>query len=421
MNRILYLTEKHIYGSSRLGMDARSVDMFAAASATDNGYFEEKRGEKRYELSNQLGNVLVVLSDQKLATITGANTLDYYTAEVLSYNDYYPFGAPMHERSGTNGGGEYRYGFNGKENDNEAETQDYGFRIYNTRLGKFLSVDPLSKEYPWNSAYAFAENDVIQCIDLDGAERIQVTQWMWNVDGTRTKLAVVTEREDEWEKGTIYEDEYYFRKSSGEFKYYSIKNDAVRGSAIMSMRADNPAYFRALGMYHQYQQDKTNRMVGDGLIIIGGIVTTVISGGTGTGPYMAAFGVTTGIFAVGAGSAKMTLDGMGKFKEADEIPTSPLGGFGKVIDHIKGGGKMTYQNIGDLASTFINLFGGGLKEWKSWDAMKSTDRLIGAQDFMRGLYNAFGNGDMDEETIKQNALDFIEILNEYSRIKQANE
>lgn len=43
-------------------------------------------------------------------------------------------------------------------------------RIYNPNLGKFLSVDPLSKNYPWNSTYAFAENRPIDGIDLDGEE-----------------------------------------------------------------------------------------------------------------------------------------------------------------------------------------------------------------------------------------------------------
>jgi len=75
-------------------------------------------------------------------------------------------------------GSQYRYGFNGKENDNdvkgEGNQQDYGMRIYDTRLGKFLSVDPLSKEYPWNSTYAFAENDVLRNVDLDGLEKLDV-------------------------------------------------------------------------------------------------------------------------------------------------------------------------------------------------------------------------------------------------------
>jgi RHS repeat-associated protein len=69
----------------------------------------------------------------------------------------------------------YRYGFNGKENDRSGEwglglVQDYGFRLYNPGLGRFLSVDPLTESYPWNSTYAFAENRPIDGIDLEGRE-----------------------------------------------------------------------------------------------------------------------------------------------------------------------------------------------------------------------------------------------------------
>jgi len=47
---------------------------------------------------------------------------------------------------------------------------DYGFRIYNPRIAKFLSVDPLTKEYPWYTPYQFAGNKPIMAIDLDGLE-----------------------------------------------------------------------------------------------------------------------------------------------------------------------------------------------------------------------------------------------------------
>ena len=68
-----------------------------------------------------------------------------------------------------------RYGFNGKENDNEVKgiegsQQDYGFRIYDPRLGKFLSVDPLTKKYAHYTPYQFSGNKPIKFIDLDGAE-----------------------------------------------------------------------------------------------------------------------------------------------------------------------------------------------------------------------------------------------------------
>lgn len=85
------------------------------------------------------------------------------------------------------GSDKYRYGFNGKETDDETSTQDYGMRIYNPALGRFLSVDPLTAEYPWNSTYAFAENDVIRSIDLDGAEKDIVTIYL---DESGTQLGV---------------------------------------------------------------------------------------------------------------------------------------------------------------------------------------------------------------------------------------
>jgi RHS repeat-associated protein len=68
----------------------------------------------------------------------------------------------------------YRYGFNGQEKVDEIKgvgnSLDFMFRVYDSRLGKFLSVDPLAKSYPWNSSYAFAENRVIDGVDLEGRE-----------------------------------------------------------------------------------------------------------------------------------------------------------------------------------------------------------------------------------------------------------
>ena len=47
---------------------------------------------------------------------------------------------------------------------------DYGFRIYNPRIAKFLSVDPLTRSYPMLTPYQFASNRPIDGIDLDGLE-----------------------------------------------------------------------------------------------------------------------------------------------------------------------------------------------------------------------------------------------------------
>jgi RHS repeat-associated protein len=101
------------------------------------------------------------------------------------WNGYHPpFGMQMEERSATYGNRGYRFGFNSKEMDNEVSgvgnQYDYGFRIYNPRLGKFLSIDPLFKSYPWYTPYQFAGNVPIAAIDLDGLEELIVVRWYEN-------------------------------------------------------------------------------------------------------------------------------------------------------------------------------------------------------------------------------------------------
>ena len=52
------------------------------------------------------------------ATKSSSTDIDFYFAELLSAQDYYPFGMLMPSRTYTNPGSkEYRYGFNGKELD----------------------------------------------------------------------------------------------------------------------------------------------------------------------------------------------------------------------------------------------------------------------------------------------------------------
>ena len=68
----------------------------------------------------------------------------------------------------------YRFAFNGQEKDDEVfgdrNSIEFKFRIYEPRLGRFSSLDPLSNSFPWNSPYSFAENRVIDGNDLEGKE-----------------------------------------------------------------------------------------------------------------------------------------------------------------------------------------------------------------------------------------------------------
>jgi RHS repeat-associated protein len=125
-------------------------------------------GHKQYEISNHLGNVLSVITDQKLPVEVGSLIVSY-SAVVVTATDYSPFGVGLYGRSWS---GEYRYGFQGQEEDWELleGAVSFKYRVEDARLGRFFSVDPLTSKYPWNSNYAFSENRLIDGIDLEGLE-----------------------------------------------------------------------------------------------------------------------------------------------------------------------------------------------------------------------------------------------------------
>lgn len=58
----------------------------------------------------------------------------------------------------------------------EGNFQDYGMRMYNPRIGRFLSIDPLAKSYPWLTPFQYASNTPIWATDLDGLEAFIATE-----------------------------------------------------------------------------------------------------------------------------------------------------------------------------------------------------------------------------------------------------
>ncbi len=83
---------------------------------------------------------------------------------------YNTFGSLKNGRNFSMGSG-YRFGFNNQEKDKElGEYYAFEFRIHDARLGRFLSVDPLYKQYPFYSQYAFCGNRVIDSREIEGLE-----------------------------------------------------------------------------------------------------------------------------------------------------------------------------------------------------------------------------------------------------------
>lgn len=118
--------------------------------------------------------------------------------DVVTASDYYPGGMDMSGRQ-YNAATGYRYGFNGKEKDKESAVQyDYGFRIYDPRLVRFKSVDPLANSYPYYTPYQFAGNSPIELIDIDGGEggKVIIDGINTIVDGIKNFFSFKSEREE---------------------------------------------------------------------------------------------------------------------------------------------------------------------------------------------------------------------------------
>jgi RHS repeat-associated protein len=192
IGKLFFQKELHIFGSSRVGMIALNKNINTpvitslkttnsnnnvgnSANAISYVRYNDIIGNKYFELSNHLGNVLVTVSDRKIpqfkTTGTAPNTVttfSYFKASILSATDYYPFGMAMPGRQVS--ADKYRYGFNGKEKDNSTagDSYDFGARIYDGRIGRWLSVDPSYHQYPSFSPYTFSINSPIAFNDPNG-------------------------------------------------------------------------------------------------------------------------------------------------------------------------------------------------------------------------------------------------------------
>lgn len=166
------LSERDIYGMDKLGIERTPLQLIGAIPISQIDTFSRYLGFKQYELQNFSDNVIVTISDRKIPRPDVSLTyIDHYEADVLSSTDYYPFG--MIEPGRNFNSSVYKYGFNNKIKDDEIygnnNEYDLGNRIYDPRLGRFLTVDPLAS-YEYNkSNYSYSGNSPISSLDVDGA------------------------------------------------------------------------------------------------------------------------------------------------------------------------------------------------------------------------------------------------------------
>jgi RHS repeat-associated protein len=128
-------TENPIYGASRLGV------------------YNKNSNSSVYQFTDHLGNVRAVASK----TPAGVVALSGAT-------DYYPFGMPMPGRQIV-GGEPYRYAFQGQEKDPETGKEAFQLRLWDGRIGRWLTRDPMSIHH---SPYLGMGNNPIIMVDPNG-------------------------------------------------------------------------------------------------------------------------------------------------------------------------------------------------------------------------------------------------------------
>jgi len=108
----------------------------------------------RYQLGNHLGSASLELSDE---------------AQVISYEEYHPYGTTAYQAARNNTDSPKRYRYTGMERDEETGFSYHGARNYAPWLGKWVSCDPKGLLDGLN-IYVYGRNNPIIMVDLAGAQ-----------------------------------------------------------------------------------------------------------------------------------------------------------------------------------------------------------------------------------------------------------
>ena len=90
-------------------------------------------------------------------------------SDIKQINHYYPFGLNMEGNwNGAVGTNKYQYNEKELNDDFGLGWNDYGFRFYDAAVGRFWTIDPLAEADAHQTPYAYANNNPVSNIDVDG-------------------------------------------------------------------------------------------------------------------------------------------------------------------------------------------------------------------------------------------------------------
>lgn len=104
---------------------------------------------------------------------------------IIEENNYYPFGLKQKGYNnatviGTGNATAQKYKYNGKELQDELglNMYDYGWRNYDSTLGRWMNIDNMAEKYVSVSPYHYAGNNPVLNLDVDGNEFTE-SAWKW--------------------------------------------------------------------------------------------------------------------------------------------------------------------------------------------------------------------------------------------------
>ena len=202
-----------------------------------------------------------------------------------------PFGSPLIGRTyQAETLVKYRYSFNGKEKDNETygdgNELDFGARVYDGRLGRWLSVDPSIQTQADQSSYKAMYNNPIIFIDPDGKDEFLILKVINKATGKTEikiiKLSVKYYEKKVWESNDFSSDEHYYYDYYNTFTFATLiieKDGTISGNNNGTFLAKSPTYtrhplFRLVG-----KLPNPGSAEGKGCDVPGGIRLTADEGG----------------------------------------------------------------------------------------------------------------------------------------------
>ena len=174
---------------------------------TEVGYVSLTDGKYHYYLKDHQGNNRVVVDEE---------------GTVEEVNDYYAFGGLMSTSSRQS---VQPYKYNGKELDRKGglDWYDYGARMYDAALGRFMKTDRFSEKYVSLSPYQYGANNPVNNIDVNG-DSITVLNYGYI---RKQHMAILIQNDaGEWQYFSVNGDNVYV---SGEFSGGRKFNDIAVG------------------------------------------------------------------------------------------------------------------------------------------------------------------------------------------------